>query len=88
MSRWVSKALSGRGPGLREPAKSLNVRDPRWAGSVPLTSKNAQRDKPHGTTEPETIGTNVSSGCIRLVNQDVIHLYHRTPEGAKVVVLA
>ena len=42
----------------------------------------------HGTTEPETIGTNVSSGCIRLVNQDVIHLYHRTPEGAKVVVLA
>ena len=42
----------------------------------------------HGTTEPETIGANVSSGCIRLVNQDVIHLYHRTPEGAKVVVLA
>jgi len=39
------------------------------------------------TTEPETIGTNVSSGCIRMVNQDVIHLYHRTPEGAKVVVL-
>jgi lipoprotein-anchoring transpeptidase ErfK/SrfK len=42
----------------------------------------------HGTTEPETIGTQVSSGCVRLVNQDVIHLYHRTPEGAKVVVLA
>lgn len=42
----------------------------------------------HGTTEPETIGTNVSSGCIRMVNQDVIHLYHRTPEGAKVLVLA
>ena len=31
----------------------------------------------HGTTEPETIGTNVSSGCIRMVNQDVIHLYQR-----------
>ncbi len=42
----------------------------------------------HGTTEPETIGTHVSSGCIRLVNQDVIHLYHRSPEGARVVVLA
>lgn len=42
----------------------------------------------HGTTEPDTIGTNVSSGCIRMVNQDVIHLYHRTPQGAKVVVLA
>jgi lipoprotein-anchoring transpeptidase ErfK/SrfK len=31
----------------------------------------------HGTTEPETIGTNVSSGCIHMVNQDVIHLYQR-----------
>jgi lipoprotein-anchoring transpeptidase ErfK/SrfK len=42
----------------------------------------------HGTTEPETIGTHVSSGCIRMVNHDVIHLYHRTPNGAKVVILA
>jgi len=41
----------------------------------------------HGTTEPETIGTNVSSGCIRLVNQDVIHVYHRTPHGARVIVV-
>ena len=42
----------------------------------------------HGTTEPETIGTNVSSGCIRMVNQDIIHLYGRAPDGSKVVVLA
>lgn len=41
----------------------------------------------HGTTEPETIGTNVSSGCIRMVNQDVIHLYGRAPDGTKVLVL-
>ena len=41
----------------------------------------------HGTNEPETIGTNVSSGCIRMLNQDVIDLYQRTPMGAKVVVL-
>ena len=41
----------------------------------------------HGTNEPWTIGTNVSSGCIRMVNQDVIDLYQRTPVGAKVVVL-
>ena len=41
----------------------------------------------HGTNEPWTIGTNVSSGCIRLVNQDIIDLYQRTPLGAKVVVL-
>jgi lipoprotein-anchoring transpeptidase ErfK/SrfK len=41
----------------------------------------------HGTTEPETIGTAVSSGCIRLLNQDIIDLYNRVPVGAPVVVL-
>lgn len=41
----------------------------------------------HGTTEPETIGTEVSSGCIRMVNQDIAHLYARAPLGTKVVVL-
>jgi lipoprotein-anchoring transpeptidase ErfK/SrfK len=41
----------------------------------------------HGTTEPETIGTNVSSGCIRMVNQDIAHLYPRTAIGTEVVVL-
>ncbi|TDR89660.1 L,D-transpeptidase [Enterovirga rhinocerotis] len=42
----------------------------------------------HGTTEPDTIGTNVSSGCIRLVNQDVIHLYGRTVQSNRVLVAA
>lgn len=41
----------------------------------------------HGTTEPETIGTAVSSGCIRLVNHDIIDLYDRVPAGTQVVVL-
>ena len=41
----------------------------------------------HGTNEPGTIGRNVSSGCIRLTNEDVIDLYDRTPVGTKVVVL-
>jgi lipoprotein-anchoring transpeptidase ErfK/SrfK len=40
----------------------------------------------HGTFEPWTIGTNVSSGCIRMINQDVIDLYNHTPTGTKVVV--
>lgn len=40
----------------------------------------------HGTTEPYTIGTNVSSGCIRLMNQDIIDLYSRVTTGAQVVV--
>jgi len=41
----------------------------------------------HGTNAPETIGEHVSSGCIRLVNEDVIDLYSRVHVGAKVVVL-
>jgi lipoprotein-anchoring transpeptidase ErfK/SrfK len=41
----------------------------------------------HGSNEPWTIGTNVSSGCIRLRNQDVIDLYERVKVGTKVVVL-
>lgn len=41
----------------------------------------------HGTLEPYTVGTNVSSGCIRMINQDIIHLYARVPHGAPVTVL-
>ena len=41
----------------------------------------------HGTNEPWTIGHNVSAGCIRMVNDDAIDLYERTPVGTKVVVL-
>ncbi|MDX7952239.1 L,D-transpeptidase [Lichenihabitans sp. Uapishka_5] len=41
----------------------------------------------HGTNEPETIGTNVSSGCIRLTNDDVSDLYSRVRVGTHVVVM-
>jgi len=41
----------------------------------------------HGSNEPWTIGTNVSSGCIRMRNEDVIDLYGRVGVGAKVVVI-
>jgi len=41
----------------------------------------------HGTNAPETIGKQVSSGCIRMLNEDVIDLYDRTRIGGKVVVL-
>ncbi len=41
----------------------------------------------HGTSEPWTIGQAVSSGCIRMVNDDVIDLYERVKVGAKVVVV-
>jgi lipoprotein-anchoring transpeptidase ErfK/SrfK len=41
----------------------------------------------HGTNQPQTIGGRVSSGCIRMVNEDVIDLYGRASVGTKVVVL-
>ena len=41
----------------------------------------------HGSNEPWTIGTNVSSGCIRMRNEDVIDLYGRVGVGARVIVI-
>lgn len=41
----------------------------------------------HGTNEPWSIGKAVSSGCIRMLNQDAMDLYNRVPEGTVVVVL-
>ena len=41
----------------------------------------------HGTNAPHTIGTRVSSGCLRLTNEDVIDLYNRVRVGTKVIVL-
>ncbi|MCA3634411.1 MAG: L,D-transpeptidase [Methylobacterium sp.] len=41
----------------------------------------------HGTNEPETIGRAVSSGCIRMNNEDVIDLYDRVKVGTRVVVI-
>ncbi|MDB5620352.1 L,D-transpeptidase [Tardiphaga sp.] len=40
----------------------------------------------HGTNQPDTIGTAISSGCFRLVNADVSDLYDRIPVGTKVIV--
>jgi lipoprotein-anchoring transpeptidase ErfK/SrfK len=42
----------------------------------------------HGTNQPEYIGAAISSGCIRLTNEDVIDLYSRVKMGSPVVVLA
>jgi lipoprotein-anchoring transpeptidase ErfK/SrfK len=41
----------------------------------------------HGTNAPWTIGSRATSGCIRMVNEDVIDLYERVKIGAKVVIL-
>jgi lipoprotein-anchoring transpeptidase ErfK/SrfK len=41
----------------------------------------------HGTLEPWTIGSDVSSGCIRLLPEDLIDLYDRVPTGTDVLVM-
>jgi lipoprotein-anchoring transpeptidase ErfK/SrfK len=41
----------------------------------------------HGSADPASIGEAVSSGCVRLINQDVIDLYSRVPVGTKVIVI-
>jgi lipoprotein-anchoring transpeptidase ErfK/SrfK len=41
----------------------------------------------HGTNEPETIGKAVSSGCIRMLNEDVVDLYGRVKVGTRVLVI-
>lgn len=42
----------------------------------------------HGTNDPSSIGKALSSGCIRLLNQDIADLYLRVPVGSKVIVLS
>lgn len=42
----------------------------------------------HGTNAPKSIGTAASSGCIRMLNDDVVELYRRAPVGTRVIVMA
>jgi lipoprotein-anchoring transpeptidase ErfK/SrfK len=64
------------------------LRNPLGARALYLWQNNKDTlYRIHGTIEPWTIGRSVSSGCIRMINQDVMHLYDRVPLGARVVVL-
>ncbi len=49
--------------------------------------KNDSGFRIHGTNQPWTIGQNMSSGCIRMMNKDVEHLYDRASIGSKVIVI-
>jgi lipoprotein-anchoring transpeptidase ErfK/SrfK len=67
---------------------------PRWVGGGPGNPLGARAlylgntdYRIHGTNNPASIGTQVSSGCIRLRNADVIDLYRRVSVGTKVIVL-
>jgi lipoprotein-anchoring transpeptidase ErfK/SrfK len=66
---------------------------PRWMAGGPGNPLGARAMnigttvyRIHGTNAPQTIGQAVSSGCFRLVNDDVIDLYARVPVGTKVMV--
>jgi lipoprotein-anchoring transpeptidase ErfK/SrfK len=86
-------------PDWRPPAQMLQRRPdlPRYMPGGPKNPLGARalylhaggRDtlfRIHGTNEAWSIGRNVSSGCIRLLNDDVVHLYERAPVGTRVIV--
>jgi lipoprotein-anchoring transpeptidase ErfK/SrfK len=67
---------------------------PRWIGGGPGNPLGARAlylgntdYRIHGTNAPDSIGKHMSSGCIRMLNADVIDLYNRVSIGAKVIVL-
>ncbi|WP_232630444.1 L,D-transpeptidase [Methylobacterium sp. Leaf118] len=77
----VDKLQSGLGvPG--------GARNPLGARAMYLWQNNKDTlFRIHGTLEPHTIGQSVSSGCIRMINQDAIDLFNRVEVGTRVVVL-
>jgi len=82
----LMKAMSQLQSGIGMPG---GPRNPLGARAMYLWQGNKDTlFRIHGTVEPWTIGKSVSSGCIRMINQDAIDLYQRTTVGSKVVVLA
>jgi lipoprotein-anchoring transpeptidase ErfK/SrfK len=66
---------------------------PRWMAGGPGNPLGARAlylgttvYRIHGTNQPQTIGTSISSGCFRLTNPDVSDLYDRVPVGTKVII--
>ncbi len=83
-------------PDWRPPAEMLQRRPdlPRYMAGGPHNPLGARAMylggtlyRIHGSNEPETIGHAVSSGCIRMLNADVVDLYERVKVGTQVVVL-
>jgi lipoprotein-anchoring transpeptidase ErfK/SrfK len=77
MSRLQSGIGMPGGPGNPLGARAMYL----WQGNKDTLYRI------HGTVEPWSVGHSVSSGCIRMINQDAIDLYEKTKVGTKVVVL-
>ena len=82
-------------PEWRPPAEMIQRRPdlPRYMAGGPENPLGARAMylgstlyRIHGSNEPETIGRAVSSGCIRMLNEDVVDLYERVKVGTMVVV--
>lgn len=101
--KWKGKAVIGRKAvwppwyptdDMKQDAKELPARISPGAGN-PLGARALYlfqngRDtlyRIHGTSEPWTIGTEASSGCIRMLNEDIIDLYNKAASGAAVMVM-
>src|SRR5579885_2100457 len=86
--RWIPpKEMLKRRPDLPEEMDG-GVDNPLGARALYLFKGNKDTlFRIHGTNEPDTIGKAVSSGCIRMMNADVIDLYERVKVGTRVVVL-
>ncbi len=88
---WTPPAeMVARDPRAAPYAKGMPGGPENPLGARALYLFQGERDtlyRLHGTREPESIGTAVSSGCVRLFNHDIIDLYSRVPIGTSVVVL-
>lgn len=100
---WSGVAMVGRTAVWPDwvPPKEMRLRQPELPERMPGGPNNplgaralylyqGSKDtlyRIHGTAEPWTIGTNVSSGCIRLLNEEIADLYLRTPVNTRVIVL-
>ena len=89
--RWIPpKEMVARDPNARKYKDGWEGGPGNPLGARALYLYKGNRDtlyRIHGTNNPRSIGKAMSSGCVRMLNQDVIDLYERVPEGTRVVVL-
>lgn len=90
--RWIPPyEMIDRKPELeefRDVGQPGGLTNPLGARALYLTTNGVDYGyRIHGTPEWQSIGKNASSGCIRMLNQDVMDLYTRVPDGTRVIVL-
>jgi len=88
---WTPTArMIRRKPRLQQYAGGVEggVHNPLGAAALYLYQGNKDTMyRLHGTNEPWSIGHAVSNGCVRLTNDDIVHLYSQTPIGTQVLII-